>query len=179
VKRMHARRGRKPDRIGKNSGAQVECMRDWPGVGGWEETFHKYQVSIAFAGHVHAYQRTVPVYKYNPDPMGTVHICIGDGGGTAGLTVTTDADVDGSEWDGTSLRTPRHFRQGHFFGGLRIHIIVRSIPGILECSASLTKRIILIAFVYDLYMEATPTCGLIYPPRPCSITMRILLMYAK
>ena len=38
------------------------------------------------AGHVHAYERTHPVYDYNIDPCGAVHITIGDGGNSEGLS---------------------------------------------------------------------------------------------
>ena len=36
--------------------------------------------SQSYAGHVHAYERTAPVYDYLVDPCGAVHITIGDGG---------------------------------------------------------------------------------------------------
>ena len=42
------------------------------------------------AGHVHAYERTHPVYDYNLDPCGAVHITIGDGGNSEGLSFLTN-----------------------------------------------------------------------------------------
>lgn len=42
------------------------------------------------AGHVHAYERTHPMYDYNLDPCGAVHITIGDGGNSEGLSFLTD-----------------------------------------------------------------------------------------
>ena len=30
-----------------------------------------------YAGHVHAYERSTPVFKYTVDPCGPVHITIG------------------------------------------------------------------------------------------------------
>lgn len=37
------------------------------------------------AGHVHAYERSYPVYNYVNDPCGTTHILIGDGGKSGGV----------------------------------------------------------------------------------------------
>lgn len=42
-------------------------------------------LDIAFWGHVHAYERTVPVNGGNPDPKGAVHITLGDAGNREGL----------------------------------------------------------------------------------------------
>ncbi|PIM97091.1 Purple acid phosphatase [Handroanthus impetiginosus] len=42
-------------------------------------------VDIVFAGHVHAYERSRPVFKGKSDPCGAVHITIGDGGNREGL----------------------------------------------------------------------------------------------
>lgn len=60
---------------------QVECLRDWPGVGGWEKIFYKYSAAVVLNGHVHAYQRSKPVYAYEINPKGAVYITVGDGGG--------------------------------------------------------------------------------------------------
>lgn len=38
---------------------------------------------------MHAYERTHPVYDYNLDPCGAVHITIGDGGNSEGLSFLT------------------------------------------------------------------------------------------
>ncbi|XP_068668082.1 purple acid phosphatase 18-like [Aristolochia californica] len=42
-------------------------------------------VDIVFAGHVHAYERSMRVYDGKRDPCGPVHITIGDGGNREGL----------------------------------------------------------------------------------------------
>lgn len=49
-----------------------------------EPMFHKYRVNIAFTGHVHAYERTYPLYKNKTDDYGTVYITVGDGGNLEG-----------------------------------------------------------------------------------------------
>jgi hypothetical protein len=41
---------------------------------------HRYGVAVVFAGHVHAYERTVPVYNGAADASGTVHITVGTAG---------------------------------------------------------------------------------------------------
>jgi len=53
-----------------------------------EEMFHKYGVDMFICGHVHAYERTWPVYQnqrvgtdYN-NPKGIVHITVGNAGNT-------------------------------------------------------------------------------------------------
>mmetsp|Transcript_11527 Transcript_11527/g.18813 ORF Transcript_11527/g.18813 Transcript_11527/m.18813 type:complete len:475 (+) Transcript_11527:44-1468(+) len=51
-----------------------------------EELFHKYQVDMYFSGHVHQYERSLPVYKDTVDPNGydnpdaTTHLLIGGAG---------------------------------------------------------------------------------------------------
>jgi len=50
-----------------------------------EYLFFKYNVNIAFSGHVHAYERTYPVYQNNTSDFGTVYITVGDGGNLEGL----------------------------------------------------------------------------------------------
>jgi 3',5'-cyclic AMP phosphodiesterase CpdA len=46
-----------------------------------EPLFHKYRVNIVFNGHVHAYERTAPVFNDAiATEYGTTHITIGDGG---------------------------------------------------------------------------------------------------
>lgn len=47
--------------------------------------FQKYKVDMLFAGHVHAYERTYPVYDGVSTPGATVEINIGDGGNREGL----------------------------------------------------------------------------------------------
>ncbi|CAM6098444.1 unnamed protein product [Calypogeia fissa] len=43
------------------------------------------KVDILFAGHVHAYERSTRVYQGVPNPLGIMHINIGDGGNREGL----------------------------------------------------------------------------------------------
>ncbi|CAK0736397.1 hypothetical protein CVIRNUC_000740 [Coccomyxa viridis] len=43
-------------------------------------------VDSFFYGHVHAYERSTPVFKYTVDPCGPVHITIGDGGNSEGIS---------------------------------------------------------------------------------------------
>lgn len=45
-----------------------------------EPLLHKYGVAVLFAGHVHAYERTVAVYKNQQDSTGTVHLTVGTAG---------------------------------------------------------------------------------------------------
>jgi hypothetical protein len=49
-----------------------------------EELFYKYRVNLALMGHVHAYERTHPIYKNKTDDFGTVYITVGDGGNLEG-----------------------------------------------------------------------------------------------
>jgi len=59
---------------------QTVIMREY-----MEELFYNFNVNIVFSGHVHAYERTYPVYKNKTDIYGTVYITIGDGGNLEGL----------------------------------------------------------------------------------------------
>lgn len=51
-----------------------------------EELFYKYNVDVYFSGHVHSYERDVPVYRSNLDPAGynnpraTTYLMIGGSG---------------------------------------------------------------------------------------------------
>ena len=49
-----------------------------------ESLFYQYSVNIAFQGHVHAYERSFPVFEGNVDSKGTIYITIGDGGNKEG-----------------------------------------------------------------------------------------------
>ena len=51
-----------------------------------EPLTYRHGVDVFFYGHVHAYERTHPVYDYIVDPCGSVHITIGDGGNSEGLS---------------------------------------------------------------------------------------------
>ena len=48
----------------------------------YESLFVQYKVNIVYSGHVHAYQRSLPVVngKVMPDGQGIVHVTSGDGG---------------------------------------------------------------------------------------------------
>ncbi len=50
-----------------------------------EKLFFQYGVNIVFSGHVHAYERTYPVYQNRADPLGPTYITIGDSGNAEGL----------------------------------------------------------------------------------------------
>lgn len=49
-----------------------------------EGVFYKYHVNIVFTGHVHAYERTYPVFQNETRSDGVVYITIGDGGNREG-----------------------------------------------------------------------------------------------
>jgi len=49
-----------------------------------EDLLYKYQVDIFFAGHVHSYQRTTPVYRGTPTANAPVHIIHGAAGNIEG-----------------------------------------------------------------------------------------------
>ena len=49
-----------------------------------EDILFKYQVNLVITGHVHAYERTYPVYQGKPNPVGPIYITIGDGGNIEG-----------------------------------------------------------------------------------------------
>jgi len=50
-----------------------------------EDTLYKYKVDVVFSGHVHAYERSCRVYKYQCVADGPYYITIGDGGNAEGL----------------------------------------------------------------------------------------------
>jgi hypothetical protein len=58
---------------------QTVLMRD-----SMEDLFYDYRVNIALMGHVHAYERTHPVYNNKTDDFATVYITVGDGGNLEG-----------------------------------------------------------------------------------------------
>jgi len=53
-----------------------------------EPLLYQYKVDICFAGHVHAYERTHPVYNNVTTPGATTYITIGDGGNREGPAST-------------------------------------------------------------------------------------------
>ncbi|GFR53263.1 hypothetical protein Agub_g16045 [Astrephomene gubernaculifera] len=58
---------------------EMECF-----MSVWEDVFYNYGVDLVLSGHVHAYERTHPLYKYRPDSCGPVYLTIGDGGNVEG-----------------------------------------------------------------------------------------------
>ncbi|GAB4821364.1 hypothetical protein N2152v2_008410 [Parachlorella kessleri] len=51
----------------------------------YEPIFYAHQVDLVISGHVHAYERTKPMYNYTVDECGPMHLIVGDGGNTEGL----------------------------------------------------------------------------------------------
>ena len=49
-----------------------------------EDLIYHYQVDFVFSGHVHAYERTAPIYKNKTVCNGPIHISICDGGNKEG-----------------------------------------------------------------------------------------------
>lgn len=78
-----------------------------------EDLFYNYDVNVVFAGHVHAYERSYPVYKDKIDSnKGVVYINIGDGGNKEGHSANyLDPHP---EWSA--------YRNGSFFGHGEIEV---------------------------------------------------------
>eukprot|EP00270_Netrium_digitus_P005828 TRINITY_DN1781_c0_g1_i5.p1 TRINITY_DN1781_c0_g1~~TRINITY_DN1781_c0_g1_i5.p1 ORF type:complete len:499 (-),score=25.51 TRINITY_DN1781_c0_g1_i5:115-1611(-) len=51
----------------------------------FEDWFYNATVDLVVAGHVHAYERHHPTYKYSLDKCGPTYITVGDGGNTEGV----------------------------------------------------------------------------------------------
>lgn len=51
----------------------------------FEPLFLKYDVDIVTNGHVHAYDRSPPVFSYEPNTCGPIYVTVGDGGNVEGL----------------------------------------------------------------------------------------------
>jgi hypothetical protein len=65
----------------------------------FEPLLHKYGVDLVLSGHVHAYERTLPVYNNALDPCGAVYMNIGDGGNYEGSYVPwRNLTADKTEW---------------------------------------------------------------------------------
>lgn len=56
-----------------------------------EPLFYQAGVDVVFYGHVHAYERSFPVYNYMLNSCGTSHITVGDAGNTEGLSFLNNA----------------------------------------------------------------------------------------
>jgi len=57
-----------------------ESMRE-----SYEDLLYKYKVDISFTGHIHAYERTVPMYNWTIVQDGIVTLVVGNGGNGEGL----------------------------------------------------------------------------------------------
>lgn len=53
-----------------------------------EPLFYKYHVNFVMTGHVHAYERTFPVYQNQTVADGVMYVTIGDGGNAEGHATT-------------------------------------------------------------------------------------------
>ena len=58
---------------------EMECFMSF-----YEPLFYKWRVDFVINGHVHAYERTHPMYNYQKDSCGPVYVTIGDGGNVEG-----------------------------------------------------------------------------------------------
>ena len=82
-----------------------------------EELWHRYRVDIYLNGHVHAYERTKPIYRNASQPCGTVYITAGDGGNYEGKN---------SEW----FEKPEWsaFRSDNFgYGSLKVENVTHAL----------------------------------------------------
>lgn len=59
-----------------------------------EPLLKEYKVDLVINGHVHAYERSTPVFKNLPNTCGPNHITMGDGGNSEGLTYFDGGYVD-------------------------------------------------------------------------------------
>ncbi|GAB4821362.1 hypothetical protein N2152v2_008408 [Parachlorella kessleri] len=50
----------------------------------YEPIFYAHQVDLIISGHVHAYERTKPMFNYTVDECGPVQLVVGDGGNIEG-----------------------------------------------------------------------------------------------
>ena len=50
----------------------------------YEPLFLQFGVDVVLNGHVHAYERTHPVFQYQLNPCGPIYLTIGDGGNIEG-----------------------------------------------------------------------------------------------
>lgn len=51
----------------------------------FEPLFWTYGVDLVYSGHVHAYERSTPVYQWQPNACGAIYTTIGDGGNIEGI----------------------------------------------------------------------------------------------
>merc|ERR1711991_1053193 len=60
---------------------EPESIQQW---GALESLFLEYNVNLFLSGHVHAYERSDKVYRWQPNEKGTVYIVTGEGGNREG-----------------------------------------------------------------------------------------------
>ena len=75
-----------------------------------ESMFYKHGVNIAFQGHVHAYERSFPVFNAVRDEKGPVYVTIGDGGNKEGHAWRYSEPAP--EW--SAYRNGLHYGHGMF-----------------------------------------------------------------
>ena len=51
----------------------------------FEDLFYKYKVNVAYSGHVHVYERFLPIYKNVTTLDGTIYMTVGMGGQEYGM----------------------------------------------------------------------------------------------
>jgi hypothetical protein len=73
-----------------------------------EPLFHHHRVAVVFAGHVHAVERSFPVWAGQRDDCGTVFVTIGDGGNVEGHADSWLQPAP--EW--SAFRNGAHFGRG-------------------------------------------------------------------
>ena len=83
-----------------------ECFKEI-----YESLYAAYGVDFVISGHVHAYERSHPVYKYQRDACGPVYLSLGDGGNVEGPYRSFVDDVDllssGYSWtNGSWVQAP-------------------------------------------------------------------------
>ena len=67
--------------VAHQSESQAIEMRD---AHGFEDLLHAHAAAVVISGHVHAYERTHPVYKNVTQPGAPTYIVVGDGGNREG-----------------------------------------------------------------------------------------------
>jgi predicted phosphodiesterase len=88
---------------------QTVMMRD---LNDFEELFYEHNVSLVLTGHVHAYERSHPVYRNTTRKNGPTYIVIGDGG-----------NREGHASDYGPRPSWSAFRSGTAFGHGRVEIV--------------------------------------------------------
>jgi Icc-related predicted phosphoesterase len=64
---------------------EPQSIEQW---GAFEGLFLEYNVNLFLSGHVHAYERSDKVYRWQPNEKGTVYIVTGEGGNREGHAST-------------------------------------------------------------------------------------------